>query len=56
MDLGEAKAVIEAIARSKGVFSDEWIKRVVASGDEDKLDLIRANKELRADNAASLEM
>jgi hypothetical protein len=56
MDPSKAKAVIEAIAQSKGVFSAKWIARVVASKDEDKLALIRANEELRADNAASLKM
>jgi hypothetical protein len=55
VDIDEGKEIVEAVARSKGVFSEAFIARDQASGDKEKLDLIKANKELREDVARSLE-
>jgi len=55
VEINEGKAIIEAIANAKGVYSNEFIARAKASGDKDKLMLIEGNSELRADLAESLE-
>jgi len=55
VEINKGKAIIEAIASAKGVYSKEFIARAKASGDKDKLMLIEGNSELRADLTESLE-
>jgi hypothetical protein len=55
MEVKEAKTIVEAIAASKGVLSQDFVADAVASGHKKTLMLIEANSELRADVAGGLK-